>query len=111
VEPAPCDPALLEFIAALQPVIDEQCLSLAGAGDGGTKVVEVHRLLSQTARAGRRPAEAISVSVEGEGGIQRVVLHGPPGRRAGAARALVRWLAGGTPDRKDRCASRGSAWA
>jgi hypothetical protein len=33
------------------------------------------------------------VSVEGGDGVQRLVLHGPTGRRAGAARTLVRWLA------------------
>jgi hypothetical protein len=93
VEPAPSDEALSDFIATLQPVIDRHCRSLAGTGNGGTTVVEVHRVLSRKAQAERPPAEAISVSVEEDGRIQRLVLHGPPGRRAGAARTLVAWLA------------------
>jgi hypothetical protein len=96
VEPAPSDAALSDFVATLQPVIDDHCRSLVGGGAGGATVVEVHRLLSQTAQAGRPPAEAISVSVEADGRVQRLVLHGPPGRRASAARALVSWLARGS---------------
>ena len=95
VEQAPCDTALLDFIALLKPLIDVHCRSLAGAGAGGPTVVEVHRLVSQNVQGGRLPAEAISVSVQAGGCVQRLVLQAPAGGRAGAARALVRWLTHG----------------
>jgi hypothetical protein len=98
VEPATCDAALLDFVAQLGPAIDAHCHSLADAGDAGTTVVEVHRLSSQRACADRPAVEAISVSVEAGGAVQRLVLHGPAGRRAGAARTLVRWLTGLRPE-------------
>ena len=99
VEPAPCDAALLDFIAALEPAIDDHCLSLARAGGGETAVVEIHRLFRQPAQAGQPPSEAISVSVDAEGCVQRLLLHGRPDRRSGAARALVRWLTRNPPAR------------
>jgi hypothetical protein len=111
VEPAPCDAALLDFVAELEPAIDDHCRSLAEPGAGGAVVVEVHRLLSRRAQAGQPPMEAISVSVETDGCVQPVILHGPPGRRAAAARTLVRWLAGGTRAERDARSSRGSLWA
>jgi hypothetical protein len=95
VEQAPCDAGLLDFIAALERLIDVHCRSLAGVGAGGATVVEVHRLMSQSAQAELPPAEAISVSVEKGGCVERLVLHAPPGHHAGAARALAQWLTHG----------------
>jgi len=98
VERAPSDAALLEFMEALRPAIDEHRHSLASGSPGErATVVEVHGLVSQSASPGRLSAEAVSVSVEAGDGVQRLVLHGPTGRRAGAARTLVRWLAGEAP--------------
>ncbi len=96
--PALSDLALLEFIAALKPAIDEHCSSLAKTRGGGAIVIEVHRLLSQPTQAGLPPAEAVSVSVETDGHVQRLIVRGAADRRANAARALVAWLAGGGHD-------------
>jgi hypothetical protein len=107
VEPAPSDAALLDFIAQLAPVIDEHCRSLAVTGDGGTTVVEIHGRASQATQARRPGAEAIRVSVEATGRVQRLVLHGPPDRRSDMARALVRWLTHDTQDRRGAGVSHG----
>ena len=107
VERAPSDAALLEFMEALQPAIDEHCHSLASGGPGErAAVVEVHGLVSQSASPGRLSAEAVSVSVAAGDGVQRLVLHGPTGHRAGAARTLVHWLAHDIPQREDAAGGR-----
>jgi hypothetical protein len=110
VEPAACDPALLDFAAALAPVIDAHCNSLSGSVNGETTVVEIHRLSSRAASADQPAAEAISVSVEADGSVQRLVLHGLPGRRVGAARALVRWLTHGGQDGAEGPESHATIW-
>ncbi len=110
VEPARSDEALLDFIAALRPAIDDHCRSLVGAGTSGASVVEVHRLQSQAAEAGRPSVQAISVSVEADGCIQRLVLHGLPGRHADAARSLVHWLGRDPADATRPRISSGPVW-
>ncbi len=111
VEPAPCDPALLDFIAELRPLIDSHCRALADPDPGNPVVVEIHRLVPRTGKDGTRVAEAISVSVQADGRFQPMIFECRPGRRSPAARALVAMLMPATRLARFPRADGGPVWA
>jgi hypothetical protein len=96
LEVADLSPELAGFAEELSRALEESGCRVAARPTGATTVVEVHSLWSR-ADPGPDPSEAISFTVRDARGRRPLVLHYPPGRRAQAARALLRALdAGGT---------------
>ncbi|HXY40016.1 MAG TPA: hypothetical protein VEQ10_10110 [Vicinamibacteria bacterium] len=108
VEVSRPSPELGAFADAVSEALAASAWSLAAERSQATTVVEVAGVVSTT-DCGGRPVEAFTLSVREGRRERRLVLHGRPGDRAGAARALIAQLAGyGSSASRATCAA-GSA--
>jgi hypothetical protein len=93
VDVAPEAPELTGLAHELERAIDRAACSLASRRSEATLVVELVGVSTTTGRDGRRMEAATFLLRDGTR-RRPVVLHYPPGGRAGAARALVDVLSG-----------------
>lgn len=93
---SPLAPELQAFARELEAALLESCYVLADDPSRATVVIEVH-CATATGRAGRRPAEAVLISVRDGAATKPLVLHYSANQRTAAARALLERLVATRP--------------
>jgi len=91
VEVSPWAPELLGLAQEIERALAAASFTLAARRSEAVTVVEVTGVAHSTDRG--RPVEAFTLDVREGGRARRVILQGPRGRRADAARLLLERLA------------------